>query len=308
MPSRLIVNADDFGLTPGVNRAIGELHQAGALTSATLMATGDAFDDAVRVAGQHPSLGVGCHVVLTDGRPVSPPDTIPTLLGDDGRNFRPSLKDFFLTIARGRISAGELEREIIAQIETLQRAGIRVTHLDTHKHTHVFPGVAAPLLRAAEATGVRAVRNPFEEPWSLRLGQTRTLRTLAVAGTHLFRSTFLNLPQIRRGGVVTTLGTIGVSATGRLNQRTLRAILNALPEGTWELVCHPGYNDRDLARINTRLRETREIEREAFLHTLPTPNSELNRTPNPPRPELIHYGELAALVVKEGEPGNENSR
>src|ERR1700729_307855 len=71
---RLILNADDFGLTAGINRAIGELHAAGALTSATLMANGPAFDDAVRVASAHPTLGVGCHVVLTDGAPVSPPE------------------------------------------------------------------------------------------------------------------------------------------------------------------------------------------------------------------------------------------
>ncbi len=288
MPPRLLVNADDFGLTPGVNRAIAELHAAGALTSATLMATGPAFDDAVEVAAQHPSLGVGCHVVLTDGRPVSPPHTIPTLLGADGQNFRASLREFILALSRGRVSTDELEREITAQIQTLQRAGIHVTHLDTHKHTHVAPEVAGPLLRAAEATGVRAVRNPFEEPWSLRLGQTRTLRLLAVAGTRLFRSRFLNLPQIRSGSVVTTLGTIGISATGRLNAATLHQVLEHIPEGTWELVCHPGYNDQDLDRIITRLRETRDIERLALLSELAPENS----THRPP-PELIHYGRLA---------------
>src|SRR5271154_4644382 len=85
MPPRLIINADDFGLTPGINRAIAELHQAGALTSTTLMATGPAFDDAVVMARANPTLGVGCHIVLTDGVPVSPPQTVPTLLGPDGK-------------------------------------------------------------------------------------------------------------------------------------------------------------------------------------------------------------------------------
>ena len=94
MPARLIINADDFGLTPGVNRAIAELHDAGAVTSATLMATGPAFDDAVALALARPSLGIGCHIVLVDGTPVSDPSTIPTLLGPDGRTFRNSLGNF----------------------------------------------------------------------------------------------------------------------------------------------------------------------------------------------------------------------
>src|ERR1700760_2157932 len=103
MPPRLIINADDFGLTPGVNRAIAELHQARALTSATLMATGSAFDDAVAIAHANPALGVGCHIVLTDGAPVSPPQSIPTLIGADGRNLRPSLVDFVQALLRGTI-------------------------------------------------------------------------------------------------------------------------------------------------------------------------------------------------------------
>src|SRR5712675_1765891 len=130
MPPRLIINADDFGLTP----AIAELHQAHALTSATLMATGAAFDDAVAIAHANPTLGVGCHIVLTDGTPVSPPKSIPTLIGSDGKNFRPSLVDFIQALLRGAIREDDLEREAVAQVQKLQCAGIRVTHLDTHKH------------------------------------------------------------------------------------------------------------------------------------------------------------------------------
>src|SRR5580698_7200271 len=91
MPSRLIVNADDFGLTPGINRAIAELHDAGVLTSSTLMANGPAFADAVALALDRPTLGVGCHIVLTDGTPISPPSSIPTLIGPDRRTFHPTL-------------------------------------------------------------------------------------------------------------------------------------------------------------------------------------------------------------------------
>ena len=297
MPARLIVNADDFGLTRGINQAIAELHAAGVVTSATLMATGPAFDHAVELAHEHPKLGVGCHVLLTDGVPVSPPETIRTLLGEDGRTLRPSLNEFMLAALRGKLDPAEIEREATAQIRVLQTAGIRVTHLDTHKHTHTLPQVARPLLAAAERTGVRAVRSPFEEPWSLHLGKTRSLRLLALMGTGLFRQGFRRLPQLRDGVVLTTQGTIGISATGRLNEATLRQIMAALPDGTWELVCHPGYNDADLDAVTTRLRETREIERQALLavlsplgHAVSSPHS--HKDSQPRSPELINYGRL----------------
>jgi predicted glycoside hydrolase/deacetylase ChbG (UPF0249 family) len=161
MPPRLILNADDFGLTPGINRAIAELHVAGCLTSATLMATGPAFDDAVRIARHQPTLGIGCHIVLVDGTPVLPPETLPTLC-PNGRTFRPRLTDFARDVLIGRIEPDEIQSEAAAQIRRIQEAGIYPTHLDTHKHAHIFTRVAKALYLAAQRTGVRAIRNPFE--------------------------------------------------------------------------------------------------------------------------------------------------
>ncbi|HEX4650192.1 MAG TPA: ChbG/HpnK family deacetylase [Granulicella sp.] len=286
MAARLILNADDFGLTHGVNRAIRELHQAGALTSATLMATGAAFDDAVAIARAHPTLGVGLHVVLTDGLPVSRPASIPTLLGPDGKHLRPSLLDFLQALLRGKISETEIEREALAQLQKLQRAGIPVTHLDTHKHTHLFPQVTRPLLRIAETNAIPAIRNPFEHPWSLSLGHGPRLRRLQVHLLRGLRTGFERHRPIRTASVRTTNGTLGVSATGSLNPATLAQLLAALPDGLWELVCHPGYNDRELAAVTTRLRTQREIE----LHALLTEIPKRLLLPNPPR--LIHYGNL----------------
>jgi predicted glycoside hydrolase/deacetylase ChbG (UPF0249 family) len=287
MAPRLIINADDFGLTPGVNRAIAELHRAGALTSATLMATGAAFDDAVAIARIHPTLGVGCHIVLTDGIPVSPTASIPTLLGPDGKSFRPSLIDFVQALLRGAIREDEIEREALAQKERLQRAGISVTHLDTHKHTHLFPAVSRPLLRLAQRCSIRAVRNPFEPAWSSRLAPNALVRRIQFhALSVLGKRSFQSLPQLTHGHVLTTDGTIGVSATGQLNAESLHKILHAMPEGTWELVCHPGYNDAALDAIATRLRATREIEREALLGEI----AQAIRTL--PGFELIHYGQI----------------
>jgi predicted glycoside hydrolase/deacetylase ChbG (UPF0249 family) len=290
MAARLIINADDFGLTKGVNRAIAELHQAEALTSTTLMATGAAFDDAVAVAHANPALGVGCHIVLTDGIPVSDPRSIPTLMGADGKSFRPSLVDFVQALLRGRIREEEIEREMLAQVQRLQRAGIEVTHVDTHKHTHLFPAVTRPLLRVAESACVGAVRNPFEQRWSLALGHGSRLRMFQVKLLGRLQTQFERQPQIRNAAVLTTDGTIGISATGHLYADTLREILEALPaEGSFELCCHPGYNDEDLERVTTRLREHRDVERLALLEEV----RRISLHPN--APQLIHYGELDGL-------------
>src|SRR5271170_6034027 len=197
MAPRLIINADDFGLTPGINRAIKELHQAGALTSATLMATGPAFDNAISVSRANPTLGVGCHIVLTDGVPVSDPKTIPTLMGPDGKTFRPSLVDFLQALLRGKIRTDDIEREALAQIQKLQRAGINITHLDTHKHTHLFPAVTRPLLQIAQRSSIRAIRQPFEQPWSLALGHGNRTRRLLVKLLSNLKTRFERQPQIR---------------------------------------------------------------------------------------------------------------
>src|ERR1700760_3062876 len=179
MQARLIINADDFGLTPGVNRAIAELHDAGAVTSATLMANGPAFDDAVTLALARPALGVGCHIVLVDGVPVSDPATIPTLLGPNRRTFRNSPADFALGVLRGAIHQDDIQREALAQIQKLQRAGLTLTHVDTHKHTHLLPRVTRPIIRALDQSGIRAIRNPFEPRWAAALGKS-TRRSLFV--------------------------------------------------------------------------------------------------------------------------------
>jgi chitin disaccharide deacetylase len=296
MPPRLILNADDFGLTPGINRAIAELHSAGVLTSATLMANGAAFADAIRIAHAQPTLGIGCHIVLTDGIPLSPPHTIPTLLGPDRSSFRRSLTDFFAAVLIGKVSAADIEREAFAQINRIQQQGIRLTHIDTHKHTHILPRVARPLLAVAERTGISAIRNPFEPGWSIVLGKSRILRRLQLRSLRFLKPRFLALPQIRRGIVRTTDGTLGISATGHLNPTTLRALLDAMPSGTWELVCHPGYNDRDLDAVTTRLRATRDIERSALLDAF---FPALPQQSHPRLPQLINYTDATPIAAAE---------
>ena len=262
--SHLIVNADDFGLTAGVNRAIAELHAAGALTSATLMARAAATDEAAEMARSAPSLGVGCHVVLVDGDPTLPPEAIPTLIDPATARFQPKLGAFLQRLLTGRIRATVIESEAAAQIAALQNRGLRLTHIDTHKHMHMFPAVLRPVLRAARAAGIRAVRNPFEPPWSVRATRGAPwIRRTQVNVLRRFERVFRQI--IAEEGFETTDGAIGVLATGTLDATTINSLLRNLPEsGTWELVTHPGYNDENLARAHTRLLAERETERNAL--------------------------------------------
>jgi chitin disaccharide deacetylase len=270
---RLIVNADDFGLTRGVNRAILELHRSGALTSATLMAKAAATEDAIEIARATPSLGVGCHIVLADGEPVLPPHDVPTLAGSPGGQFQPTLGKFLSRILTGRIRPSEIEAEAAAQIAFLQSRGLRLTHVDTHKHVHVFPSVLRPVLRAARAAGIRAVRNPFEPAWAVRASSRASwVRSAEVFALRRFGPYFQSL--IREHGFTTTDGTVAIAATGTLEAGALASLLGKMPEGTWELVTHPGYNDADLARVRTRLRASREIERHALASLADDPGIE----------------------------------
>jgi len=229
------------------------------------MATGPAFDGAAKLAGVYRQLSVGCHILLVDGNSLQPASEIPSLVSSHGNKLRKSVVDFAIAALRGRIGARDVVTEACAQIAKLQSAGVSVTHVDSHKHTHMFPAVFEPLLRAARECGVRAVRNPFvplkplafshlvKQPklWT-RYSEVRLLRCFA----QQFRKSCADL------GMITTDGSIGIVATGRLKARLFQAILASVPAGTWEFVCHPGYSDSELERANTRLRRSREVELE----------------------------------------------
>jgi hopanoid biosynthesis associated protein HpnK len=262
---RLVINADDFGLTSGVNRAIVEAHEGGIVTSATLMANGSAFEEAVSLAQTRPRLGVGCHVVLVDGVPLVRQTATDSLLDPRSRTagsprFREGIGKFAALALLGRLAPEEIEAEVTAQIGKLQSSGIAVTHLDSHKHTHMFPSVFRPLLRAAQARGVRAVRNPFERVRSSQLAVRPDLwRRWTEVG--ILRSLAKQFREaVWQADMTTPDGTFAIVATGSLEERLLRRMIEHLPEGTWELVCHPGYNDADLQNVRTRLRESREQE------------------------------------------------
>jgi len=296
---QLIVNADDFGLTAGVNRAIAEAHRDGIVSSATLMANSAAFDDAVKTARALPTLSVGCHVVLTDGAPVSPPAAIDTLLAirsAEPDKFFPNLSAFAARATLGGFDRDQLVTEITAQVRKIQAAGIEVTHLDSHKHAHIFPEILTAMLRAARICGVPAIRSPFVPIKAImaqhfagkrallkRYGQVRILNT--------FAGRFRRLTP--RAGLLSPDGVIGVIETGVLDSILLRRALTSLPDGTWELVCHPGYVDADLRAVRTRLVESRERERD--LLTSP----ELKEFLDQQKIRLIGYRQLAEATLAE---------
>lgn len=284
---RLIINADDFGLTLGVNRAIVEAHKRGVVTSATMMANAPAVEDAgasARTAG----LSVGCHVVLIDGAPALPPQDVSSLVGGNTR-FRDGWPGFANRALRKQLDENQIAAEVEAQIRRIQQTGLRVTHVDSHKHVHLLPPVLRPMLAAAKACGVRAVRNPFAP-----------LKPLAMA--HLLRrprlwGRYSEVKLLRRfgqefrqavadAGLITTDGTFGIVVTGALDGELFAAIVGSLPEGTWEMVCHPGYCDADLQAVRTRLRESREQELRVLM------SQEARRAIEAARVELISYADL----------------
>jgi hopanoid biosynthesis associated protein HpnK len=258
------VNADDFGLAPGVNRAILELHAAEVLTSATLMAQAGATEEAVNMALAMPTLGVGCHIVLVDGTPVCNQQKIPSLVDRATGNFHLTLGAFLKRSFTARIRGTDVEAEAAAQIALLQSYGLRLTHVDTHKHLHMFPSILRPVLRAARAAGIHTIRNPFEPIWSLNATtDAPELRRAEIVFLRRYEPRFRRI--VKEEGFHTTDGAMGCLATGTLNIATVNALITAMPEGTFELVSHPGYRDEQLLKANTRLLESREIERNALM-------------------------------------------
>lgn len=222
------------------------------------MAGSAKFQEAVDFASRVPRLSVGCHVLLVDASPVLDPQQVSSLVAGNARKpkFRDNLTSFAGVAITGGLEEEQIEAEISAQIRKLQSVGIRVSHLDSHKHTHMFPVVFRPMLRAAKACAVAAVRNPFEP---LFLAGTRNWKRRFQLGiVKSFQTAFRK--ALDDFGLRTPDGCVGVVATGGLTADTFRQLIENLPEGNWEFVTHPGYNDAELDLIKTRLRHSRENE------------------------------------------------
>jgi hopanoid biosynthesis associated protein HpnK len=272
VPARkqLVVNADDFGFTPDVNEGIVEAHRRGILTATTLMANGEAFDDAVRLARAMPSLDIGCHLVLIGGQSLV-----------DRRPLPGSVPQLLQALARREIRPYD---ELAAQVRTILAAGIRPTHLDTHKHTHLAPPVLDAVARLSEEFGIRWVRRPFDFPVNALRGTVPRLKRLTSDALGLMRRRFHRV--LARHGCRTTDHFAGFQITGRFRAAELVELLAALPEGSTELMCHPGVCGPALRGARTRLKESREQELEALVS--PEVRAALDRNAI----ELVNYAGL----------------
>jgi chitin disaccharide deacetylase len=247
----LIVNADDFGFTPDVNAGIVHACREGILRATTLMANGKAFEDAVRLASQTPALEVGCHFVLAgDGNFLAAPGTpVPR-----------SVAALAAAVYQRRI---DLEAELTAQLRRITNAGINPLHLDTHKHTHLLPPVLRSIAAVAHNFGVRFLRRPFDLPMGMvGIRAIPFKRRPTALGMQLLRGHFARV--LSANGYAATDYFAGFQITGTYRTDDLVNLLRHLPEGSTELMTHPGFLGDDLKQARTRLKETRLRELEAL--------------------------------------------
>ena len=242
-----LVNADDFGFTRDVNSGIIEAHTRGILTATTLMANGAAFDDAVRLADANPTLDVGCHLVLVGGNSIM-----------TGKPYPLTVSALLDAIVSRRVDP---YTELKAQIQRILDAGLRPVHMDTHKHTHLFPPVLDAVARLSNEFGIRWIRRPFDfpmPPGGLPLSKRLVSKAFGIVRPRLQRVLEVN-------GCLSTDHFAGFSMTGRFNAQDVVQLIGALPEGSTEFMVHPGHCTAELRAAPTRLNESRAQELAALV-------------------------------------------
>jgi predicted glycoside hydrolase/deacetylase ChbG (UPF0249 family) len=256
---RLVVNADDLALTVGVNDGIFEAHDRGIVTSASMFANAPATADALARSRSRPLLGVGVHLTLVDGTPTLPPARVPTLVHGD--RFLASWRPFIVACLQGRIALTEVERELAAQVDRIRSEGVPVTHLDAHKHIHMFPPVFAIVVRLAARFRIPAIRVPYEG-WSPVWGDRRQRHVAR-------RQSFVNLamrPWAHRNYRMAAAHGLsapqftGRTHTGVMSIEAIVATIRRLRHGVTELMVHPGHIDDALRHTPTRLVSSRAEE------------------------------------------------
>jgi len=240
---QLIINADDFGLHETVNLGIMEGFFAGCITSTTIMASGNAFDHAVSLAMDNKQLGVGVHLTLIGEKPVCKPEEITTLVDSTG-HLSPGYPQFLLRYILGNIKLDHIRRELTAQVQKVVDSGISITHLDSHQHLHIVPGILNITIEIAQAFGIKAIRIPAEPYFFIGGYPCTAMRIVARAGlTFLAR---LACKKIKKHQLVMPNHFFGMLAGGNMQEEFLGAIIESLPEGITEIMMHPGINNEIL--------------------------------------------------------------
>jgi hopanoid biosynthesis associated protein HpnK len=305
---RLIVNADDFGLTAKVNEAIIEGHFRGLISSTSLLANGEAFESAVALSRQAPRLGIGVHWNLTEGKPVAPGSSIPSLT--KGRAvFARAPGGLSRAIFLGQVSMADIERELRAQIEKVLAAGVAPTHLDSHKHVHALPALGKIAIKVARDYGIGAIRVVAEGSSALgsllrrHPGAAATIIRQRLNGCALRLISGGWSRQLDRAGIACASQFYGLTATGFLDEDILGELLSRVRDGTSELMCHPGIVDSALRHTPTRLLDQREVEYRAL--TQPA----MKRLVQDLGIQLVNYRDMIgemALPISAGEGSNPN--
>lgn len=240
----LIVNADDFGLHQEINKGIIKGYQEGFITSTSLMCSAPAFDDAVALARQNPGLGIGIHLTLVGSVPsVLPKEKISSLVDDTGlfpENYVVFAKKFYT----GQVKMVQLELELRAQIEKALATGLTITHVDSHQHTHVLPGMIGLVVKLCNEYQIKNIRIPQEDYFfsggfagglGRKVGRAG-LSFCACLAAMKAKSADLKYPD----------SFFGMLAGGNLNERLVGNIINTLPEGVSEIMTHPGLDKQEL--------------------------------------------------------------
>jgi predicted glycoside hydrolase/deacetylase ChbG (UPF0249 family) len=253
MSRLLVINADDLGISPGVNRGIIEAHDAGTVSSASIMVNGPAFAEAVAVAqSRRPRFGVGLHLNLVAGRPLT---DVPSLTDPRTGQFH-SLAELARRALSGRVRAEDVRRECDAQLRALAAAGLIATHLDSHRHAHALPGILPAVAASAHEAGIHWVRRPLDRPSVGDVAASAKMLVLHAAWRRaLVGVDRAHLPLLARApyfrGII-------LQGSEHVEARLLH-LLDHLPAGPTELMMHPGYDDATLAAQDP-YRQERERE------------------------------------------------
>jgi chitin disaccharide deacetylase len=251
---RLVVNADDFGMSAAISRGILRAHHAGIVTSTSLMGNVADLDGAKAALAGAPNLGVGVHLALCGGRPVSPPDSVRSLLAPDGA-FPARGQEFIAAWMKGRVVPAEVERELDAQVTRIRGAGIAVDHLDTHHHLGFLPVVGRAVEAVARRHDIEGIRSAVERP---TLAWVTDPRRGLEAGVLTF-SAWLTRRQLgaRRHGPQSW----GYVEAGHLDEIRILEIIGRLGPGPHELICHPGEAaaEGERAEASARYQRTAEL-------------------------------------------------
>jgi hopanoid biosynthesis associated protein HpnK len=257
MDKRIIINADDFGLCSGVNQAVAQAHTRGVLTSTTIMANMPAAEAAVKLAKQMPGLGVGVHLNLFKGQPLSKDGNINYLLDDTGSFAFSTTKLSLLSVCRRKIR-NAIRAEFAAQIQWVIDNGLKPTHLDSHKHIHSFPAIFPIVCDLARRFEIPAIRFIFEPkrlsamPWPLPSegGRKRARNARIMA----------RINRIQNADFLKTDCLLGVAHMGKIDVNFFKAVAFYNSAATAEIMTHPGLDD-DTEKVKSGMHQRRgELE------------------------------------------------